>query len=76
MSFDAQIISFANHGIAYLTAIFSKMSLATLLRYAKSPLSILMPIALYPKSFKANATAQKFRRPLLFAKCNADKTFT
>lgn len=68
MSLDAQIINFANHGISYLTAIFSKISLATLLRYAKSPLSILIPMALYPKSFKANATAQKFNRPLLFVK--------
>jgi len=59
------IIISENHGILYRELISTKYCHATIERYAKSPLSILMPIARYPKSLSAKATAQKFNRPLL-----------
>lgn len=52
-------------GNSYSSAMRSKISLALFDRYAKSPLSIRIPTALYPSSLRARATAQKFSKPLL-----------
>lgn len=49
----------------YSFATLTKVSRDLFDKYAKSPLSILIPIALYPRSFSAKATAQKFKIPLL-----------
>lgn len=65
ISFDATIVNSENHGSFIVSATFSNVFLARTDKYAKSPLSILIPTALYPTSFNAKATAQKFKRPLL-----------
>jgi len=49
----------------YLSATVAKVRLAKLERYAKSPLSIRIPFALYLSSSKAKATPTKFKSPLL-----------
>jgi hypothetical protein len=56
---------FLNKQFTYSLATLTKVSRDLFDKYAKSPLSILTPIALYPRSFNAKATAQKFKIPLL-----------
>lgn len=65
ISLEATTVKVANQGTSNSLATLWNASRATRDKYARSPESIRIPKARYPKSFKAKATLAKFSKPLL-----------